>query len=137
MSWSRDVSSRFGYAVMCDRKRPYAVRCGKYAAKSAGVSCACCDDACLGMTLHNASPTLDLGGKGITGTGDVAGPCDLAAIQCSALLNLAVLRSRRRLRRRVRRSPRRALPWEARPARPRRPTDTNIAQRPNPAGQSD
>src|ERR1700678_824576 len=29
-------------------------------------------------------------------------------------------RSRRRLRRRVRRSPRRALPWEARPARPRR-----------------
>jgi len=29
--------------------------------------------------------------------------------------------SRRRLRRRVRRSPRRALPWEARPARPRRP----------------
>jgi hypothetical protein len=57
---------------MCDRKRQYAARCGKYAAKSAGIIRACYDVVCLGMTLHNASPALDLGSKGITG--DVPGP---------------------------------------------------------------
>jgi hypothetical protein len=44
--------------------------------------------------------------------------------------------SRRRLRRRVRRSPRQALPWEARPARPRRPGPiAALANSPAPAGR--
>jgi hypothetical protein len=30
----KGASSRSWYAVMCDRKRQYAARCGKYAAKS-------------------------------------------------------------------------------------------------------
>jgi hypothetical protein len=44
----------------------------------------------------------------------------MAIVRCRSSVSC---RSRRRLRRRVRRSPRRALPWEARPARPRRPIE--------------
>jgi hypothetical protein len=61
----KGASSRFGYAVTCDRMRQYAARCGKYAAKIR--RCACCNAACSGLALGNASPTLGLEGKGITG----------------------------------------------------------------------
>jgi hypothetical protein len=87
---SEDAFPRFGYAVVCDRKRRYAARRGKYAAKQPGVICACCYVVCLGMTLRNASPTLIW----------VARHHGYGGIRRSALLNLAVLRSRRRLRRR-------------------------------------
>ena len=70
----KGASSRFGYAVRCGRKRQYAARCGKYAAKSAGVVCACCNAVCLGVRLRNAPPTLDLGRRDITGTGDLDEP---------------------------------------------------------------
>jgi hypothetical protein len=62
---------------------------------------------------------------------------DVAQLACAlALPNCAIFRSRRRLRRRVRRSPRRALPWEARPARPRRPGPiAALTNSPAPAGR--
>ena len=51
----KGASSRFGYAVVCDRKRQYAARCDKYAAKSADVVCARWNVVCLGVMPSNAS----------------------------------------------------------------------------------
>jgi hypothetical protein len=71
---------------MCGRKRQYAARRGKYAAKSAGVIHACWNASCLRMTLRDASPPLDLDGKGdgygLCGRGHEACPQRFGVLRC-------------------------------------------------------
>ena len=68
----------------------------------------------LGLPSHPASRRRSCLRLGVSTTSSSRGLSPPSDRPCRAY-------SRRRLRRRVRRSPRRALPGEARPARPRRP----------------
>ena len=78
----KGASSRFGYAVVCDRKRQYAARCDKYAAKSADVVCARWNVVCFGVMPSNASSSgMDGKGDGCVMRSRARAP--FSAVRCS------------------------------------------------------